>query len=177
MVENQDSEPKNIKKQLDFVDQEYLKTFGVLQVNSLLEANKEALQFSGIQIQIASVLLGFSAVGSFIKGDPDVFFDTLEKIFLVSSWVTLTLSLFFGLLTSHVKQDFFFDDVKNQSFRLKTWRAYMEAEMSRPSALDTLKRFSEVAPLRSRSWPWIMQTVLLFLGTVGLFVVMILVLF
>ncbi len=160
-----------------FADQERLSAFRLRQMNSLAEANKEAIQFSGLQIQIASVLLAFSAVGSLVKDFPIMTSDLVERTFLVSAWVALTLSLFFGLLTSHVKQNFFLNDVQYQTVALRTWRGYLEGEMNRKAALDTLERFSQIVPSISPSWPWIIQTVLLFLGTVGLFVVMVCVVF
>src|SRR3989338_5780859 len=133
--------------------------------NALEKIDQEGQQFGNLEIQIAVVFLAFSALGSIVSDGND-----LEKIVLIVSWVLLLVSLFLGLLTSHLKQKFRDRDCDKWEISMKIQKMVVEKEITSKAGKDLRKFISGYFPLRSPDWSWYLQTVILILGVASLLV-------
>ncbi|MFA5228595.1 MAG: hypothetical protein WC446_02435 [Candidatus Paceibacterota bacterium] len=127
-------------------------------------SNEMAESFVKIEIQITSFILAF--MGAVFLANNEI--NTIElftRECLIVGWISLVLSLFFGLINNHIKQNFW--DKITDRLQCIVKEYLLQIESGNPS-IECIEKIEEnllkVDSMSSSNWPWAVQTILLFIG-------------
>lgn len=142
-------------------------------------------EFIRLEVQIATIIFAFSGLSldkfnseiQSLFSNPTILF---LKIVFALSLIFLLVSLACGLL--HLKnRERFCDTVLNQRvLRLNKWREALEAEetsFKEALAYDSGTRLGEGPTVSEPKWTWILQSVCLGIGVIGLLTLTLVILF
>jgi len=130
--------------------------------NALEKIDKCASEFGSLQIQIASIMLGFSGLGFLLGGD--VVFSQINKVIFLSGFFSLIFSLFLGLVSIDLKQKFWHRICDRDSLREFVWSLCCHDELSRKTTEEIISEISKNFSTKSPDWAWILQTIFLLVG-------------
>lgn len=134
--------------------------------NAFRKVDEEGVDFGRLEVQIATVFLAFSTLGSFISSD--VLLSLLQKWLLVVGWSSLVFSLLLGLLSSHIKQKFWDADCDKWMEGKKLFGMKLSKRITEDVYRDMAVQIQKKYPERSPNWVWYLQTGVLVFGIVCL---------
>lgn len=130
------------------------------------KANEMAENFTKIEIQISVILLSFISAGIFSNEkisevEPNV------KSCLLIGYILLFISLFFGLLNSHLKQGFY---RKYSNIFQLIIQKYLDSDLDEKEKAICIRGIKETMSdqVCSPSLVWVLQTVMLLLGFIAI---------
>lgn len=130
--------------------------------NAFRKVDEEGVDFGRLEVQIATVFLAFSTLGSFVSSD--VLLSLFEKWLLVVGWSSLVFSLLLGLLSSHIKQKFWDADCDKWMEGQKLYRMKLSKRITEDVFQDMAIQVQKRYPERSPNWAWYLQTGVLVFG-------------
>src|SRR3990167_2321863 len=144
------------------------------------EANDTANSYLTIQVQIATVLIGFLSFGLISQSSDEslLLISFWERVLFFVAFVGLTSSLFFGLATLSNKKEFFVEQARRFQNYFGAWSAYLRGDTTYDHA-KSQRRKSTDGKTEWSSKPFFhdVQSVSLVLGVSALLVLIILNLF
>lgn len=153
--------------------------------NSARRGAELADQFTGLEVQIATILFAFA--GLFLQSftDPNTFARLSYaavlwvKISYATSLFFLVLSLVMGLLHIKRKEKFWDDSMGGFLSLFKSWNGVLRKEKSYEDGRSFHQGLAqgEEGIIRSPMWTWVLQTIFLGIAVVLLFVLALVFLF
>lgn len=142
-------------------------------------------EFIRLEVQIAAILLTFSSLflDNFNKQELGIESNAVflgMRLTFALSLSFLLISLAFGLLHLKTREKFCDKVLEQRVRRHKKWREVLENEETtfrEALAFEEGSSLGNSATIEEPSWTWILQTVCLSLGVLGLFALSIVVLF